>query len=90
MLTLGLGIGASTAIFSAVHAVLFRDLAYADADRIVAVFHTDTETRAVRTGASAANMRDLDESSDRLSGAAVAEPWSLDLFREDRAESLRT
>jgi len=90
VLTLGLGIGASTAIFSAVHAVLFRDLAYTDADRIVAVFHTDTETRAVRTGASAANMRDLDESSDRLSGAAVAEPWSLDLFREDRAESLRT
>ena len=90
VLTLGLGIGASTAIFSAVHAVLFRDLAYADADRIVAVFHTDTETRDISTGASAANIRDLDESSDRLSGAALAEPWSLDLFRDDRAESLRT
>ena len=90
VLTLGLGIGASTAIFSAVHAVLFRDLVYADADRIVAVFHTDTETRDVSTGASAANIRDLDESSDRLSGAASAEPWGLDLFREDRAEMLRT
>jgi len=90
VLTLGLGIGASTAIFSAVHAVLFRDLAYADADRIVAVFQTDTETGEIRPGASAANLRDLDESSDRLSGAAIAEPWSLDLFHEDRAESLRT
>ena len=90
VLTLGLGIGASTAIFSAVHAVLFRDLAYADADRIVAVFNTDTETRSRAVGASAANIRDLAEASDRLSGAAIAEPWSLDLFREDRAESLRT
>ena len=90
VLTLGLGIGASTAIFSAVHAVLFRDLAYADADRLVAVFHTDTETLDVSTGVSAASIRDLAESVDRLSGAALAEPWSLDLFREDRAESLRT
>ena len=90
VLTLGLGIGASTAIFSAVNAVLFRDLAYTDADRIVAVFHTDTETRDRSTGASAANIRALAESSDRLSGVAVAEPWSLDLTLEDRTESLRT
>ena len=90
VLTLGLGIGASTAIFSAVNAVLFRDLAYTDADRIVAVFHTDTETRDRSTGASAANIRDLAEASNRLSGAAIAEPWSLDLSFVDRAESLRT
>ena len=90
VLTLGLGVGASTAIFSAVHAVLFRDLAYADADRIVAVFHADTETRELSVGASAANIRDVAESSNRLSGAAIAEPWSLDLFLDDRTESLRT
>jgi putative ABC transport system permease protein len=40
LVTLALGIGANTAIFSVFHAVLLRDLPFADADQIVRMYGT--------------------------------------------------
>lgn len=90
VVTLGLGIGASTAIFSAVHAVLFRELPYAEPDRIVTVFQTDRETGERSDGVSAANLQDVRDAARRLEYVAAAEPWGLDLQLEDRAANLRT
>ena len=44
VITLALGIGASTAIFTVVYAVLLRSLPYRDADRLVMVWERDTRS----------------------------------------------
>jgi len=88
-ITLGLGIGASTAVFSAVYAVLFRELPYGDSDRIVTLVHEDLETGERGSGFSPANVRDVRERSERMTAAAVAEPWGLDLEVDGRVQTLR-
>ena len=56
VLTLGLGIGASTAIFSVAHAVLLRPLPYADPDGLVAIWSNNTKQHETRNPVSPANF----------------------------------
>src|SRR5215212_7828484 len=59
ILTLGLGVGASTAIFSVVNAVILRPLPYANPERL-ATIQTDMKARNVKNFPIApGNMLDL-------------------------------
>jgi len=58
-IALALGIGANTAIFSVVNAVLLRPLPFPNSDSLVAVFETDTQRGQVRGSHSYPNFFDL-------------------------------
>jgi predicted permease len=70
VLTLGLGIGANTAFFSVVNAVLIRPLGYADADRLVSLQEGFPRARVDRLPFSALDFDDF--RSDQRSFESVA------------------
>ena len=70
VLTLGLGIGANTAFFSVVNAVLIRPLGYTDVDRLVSLQEGFPQARVDRLPFSALDFEDLRR--DQLSFEAVA------------------
>ena len=68
VLTLGLGIGASTAIFSLVNAVLLRPLPYPEHERIVTLWSGEGNRRSKAPGP---DFRDWREQSRSFSGMAA-------------------
>ena len=83
--TLALGIGATTALFSVVHAVLLRPLPYQDPERLVWVATTVPAMRAeIATGADYFDWRD--GSKTLASIAAYDELPGLTVLRRDSAE----
>jgi putative ABC transport system permease protein len=71
IITLGLGIGANTAIFSVVDAVLLRRSPLADISRLVMIWETDRNTSTTREPASFPDFLDIKERAASLSAAAA-------------------
>src|SRR5438034_5230527 len=75
--TLALGIGANTAIFSTVDAILIRALPYADADRVVMVWEDAHEIGFPRNTPAPGNYADwarLNRAFSRM--AAARRAWA--------------
>jgi putative ABC transport system permease protein len=82
VLTLGLGIGANTAIFSVVNGVLLRPLPYHEPERIVTLLDN------ARYPVSPANFLDIRANGRSFAQMAAAESWGGALTGYDRPEML--
>ena len=91
ILTLALGIGANTAIFSVVNAVLLRQLPYNNADRIIKVdeSHAGPQGGGQLTYANFIDLsQDLSHSGSSLEALAACRPWSFNITEGSEPERL--
>jgi putative ABC transport system permease protein len=87
VITLALGIGANTAIFSVVNAVLLRPLPYRDPDRIVTI--RNYSSHPILDGANGADFLDWREQAKVFEQVAALADGSVDLTGSGEPERLR-
>jgi hypothetical protein len=89
VLTLGLGIGANTAMFSVAQAVLWRPLPYAHPDRLVEITETNPLKHWTHTVAAPANFADWQKMNSVFTGIAAYGPSEVFLTGEGEPQRLK-
>jgi len=89
ILTLALGIGANTAIFSVLNGVVLRPLQFEDPDELVMVWETRMETGLDQGLASYPNFRDWKEQNQVFDGLAAIRSTGVTLTGVDEPERIR-
>lgn len=88
--TLALGIGATTAIFSAVYGVLLEPLPFPDQDRLVAVYQNNHAKGIERDAVAPGNFAEWDQRSRAFSALGAAEPFGLTYSAPEGEEEIPT
>ena len=83
--TLALGIGATTAIFSAVNPILFEPLPYPQASRLMMIWDADGGARIPQTFHT---YREVAERNRAFDSLAVVKPWQPTLTGAEQPERL--
>lgn len=85
ILTLALGIGASTAIFSAINPILFKPLPYPHPGQILMIWNT---WRGARSEMAFGTYRELSARAHCFDSLAIFEPWQPTLTGMDEPQRL--
>src|SRR5262245_59882748 len=88
ILTLALGIGANTAVFSIVNAVLLMPLGFPQPEQLVLVRDDLTGRRAENVGMSVDELRDFQERSGVFEQISAVWPVDANLTGSDRPERI--
>ena len=88
VITLALGIGANTAIFSVVRGVLLKPLPHRDGERLVYLRHSAEVSGSANLNFSVPEVRDFRTGAPSLGGIAEHSPWSGTLESADNVSRL--
>ena len=86
VVTLALGIGTNSAVFSAVYSLLFNPLPFVDGDRVVAVWEVAPQGRNDHNEFSAANLRDVQATARSFERLVAHAWWAANLTGGDEPE----
>jgi predicted permease len=89
VLTLALGIGSITLIYSVIQNVLLDPLPYPNSDRLVNVFVRDTQTGRARQGMSAPELLDFKEQSSAFEDVIATAADAVGYMTSEQMEYLR-
>ncbi len=90
ILTLALGIGATTTVFTVVHTVLLTPLSYPEADELVRIYATKPDQGIERSGLAGADFVDFEEKLNSFEYLGSYRWFGLSMSDSDRPRELAT